>query len=95
MKKLYITYMSESTAWLEEAYEQVLEEEKRGLDRRREHDPSLTIEDVQGILRHLYVSDGNNWEGRGPLADVVLSATIAAYEMYIKEWEKEISNQKN
>ncbi len=83
--------MSESTQWLDDAYEQVLEEEKRGLERRRQHDPNLTIDDIQGILDNLYINDGNNWEGRGPLADVVFAATIAAYEMYIEEWKKEIS----
>ncbi len=81
--------MSESTEWLDNAYDQVLAEEKRGLERRRQNDPTLKIEDIQGILDNLYISDGNNWEGRGPLADVVISATIAAYELYISEWKKE------
>ncbi len=84
--------MSETTDWLDEAYEQALAEEKRGLERRRKHDPSLRIADLQGILDGLYINEGNNWEGRGPIAETVLAATIAAYEMFIKEWEKEIKS---
>lgn len=82
--------MNESTQWLDDAYSQTLADEKRGLERRRAHDSNLKMEDVQGILNHLYINEGNNWEGRGPLADMVLSATIAAYEHYISEWKKEL-----
>lgn len=82
--------MNESTQWLDKAYACTLEDEQRGLERRRAHDSNLKIEEVQGILDHLYINEGNNWEGRGPLADVVLAATIAAYEQYISEWNEEL-----
>lgn len=82
--------MNESIKWLDEAYSHTLEDERRGLERRHAHNPSLKIEEVQGILHNLYINEGNNWEGRGPLADAVLAATIAAYEEYIAEWKKEL-----
>lgn len=83
--------MSESTKWLDEAYEHTFEDEKRGIERRQAHDSSLKIEDIQGILDNLYRHEGNNWEGRGPLADVVLAATIAAYEQCIADWNDQLS----
>ncbi len=79
--------MKQTADRLDEVYSQALEEELRGLERRREHDPNLTPEDLQGVLDHLYISDGNNWEGRGPLADTVVAATIAAYERFIADWK--------
>ncbi len=77
--------MSESTQWIDETYNAVFDEEIRGLQRRCEHDPSCTIRDLQGILNNLYITEGNDWEGRGPRGDTVLAATIAAYEHYIAE----------
>ena len=81
--------MSETTQWIEEKYKQVFEEELLGLERRRAHDPSCTIADIEGILKNLYIMDGNDWIGRGQVQDTTLSATIAAYEHFISEWKKE------
>lgn len=83
--------MSESTEWIDEKYRQVFEDELLGLERRRERDPACTVTDVEGILRNLYIMDGNDWIGRGQVQDTTLSATIAAYEHFIMEWKKEIS----
>ncbi len=80
--------MSESAEWEQIKYAEVLEEELRGLERRIQNDSSCTLESVQGILSNLYIHEGNNWEGRGRLQDVVLSATIAAYEQFIAEWKQ-------
>lgn len=77
--------MSESTAQFEERYKQIYEEEIRGLERRCAHDPSCSIGELQGILKALYIREGNDIEGRGQLADAAMSATIAAYEHFIAE----------
>ena len=81
--------MSEPIGWIDEKYRQVFEEETTGLERRRAHDPSCTIDDLQGILKNLYIMDGNDWVGRGQVQDITLSATIAAYEQFIDSWKKE------
>lgn len=81
--------MAESTQWEDETYSRVFEEEVRGLERRRLNDPRLTIDTLRQMLRDLYIRDGNNWEGRGAVADIVSAATIAAYEYFIAEWQKE------
>ncbi|MFI3258140.1 MAG: hypothetical protein R3Y36_07585 [Spirochaetales bacterium] len=82
--------MNETITWLDNTYRQAFEEETRGIERRRQHDPNLTPEDIQGTLNTLYVQQGNNSDGRGSFADAVLSATIAAYEMYIEKWKNEV-----
>lgn len=81
--------MGETTDNIDNMYSQVLEEELRGLSRRKKYDSSCTIDDLKGILKHLYIFDGNNWTGRSELMSSSLSATIAAYEEFIFEWEKE------
>lgn len=67
-------------------YEDVFDEEMRGLSRRRMYDKSLSIADLQGILDALYIYQDNNICGRGPMGDMTLNAQIAAYESYIHEW---------
>jgi len=88
--------MNESIDWIDVEYNKVYQEELRGLTRRREHDKTLTIEELQGILDSLYIIDGNDQDGRGALGDTTVSAQIAAYEHFIHQWlaEKDTSNSK-
>lgn len=79
--------MGESTEWEDRAYTYIFEEEMRGLKRRKAHDPGLTVDELKGILNSLYVSEGSNYEGRGPIGDITIAATIAAYERFIIDWE--------
>ena len=84
--------MSGSTAWRSVKYGEVFEEELRGLNRRRAYDPKLKREDVEKLLKNLYIMDGADWGGRGELQDIVMAATIAAHEQFIDEWKKEQNN---
>lgn len=76
-----------SVDWRDAKYEEVLEQELRGLERRREADPNLTVEDIEAQLRHLYIMQGSDWGGRGELQDIILAATIAAYEQFVFAWQ--------
>jgi hypothetical protein len=78
-----------STEWREKSYEDAFQGALSGLAARRRTDPSFSIGDAEGTLRHLYVQEGNDQGGRGPLQDAILEATIAAYERYIELWRKE------
>jgi len=78
-----------SLEWRDRAYEESLESTLAGLESRREIDPSFTIEDAEGTLRHLYVLEGNDWCSRGMLQDAVIAAQIAAHEQFIETWRKE------
>ncbi|MDR0760253.1 MAG: hypothetical protein LBF74_09120 [Treponema sp.] len=81
--------MEPSKDWREEKYEETLQEELRGLKRRREADPDCTVDDLEGTLRHLYHMEGADWLGRGEVQGITLSATIAAYELFISAWKAE------
>lgn len=73
--------------WRDEKRAEVFEGTLRGLENHHRNDPSFDIAEVQGALNHLYVAEGNDWLGRGELGDIVMSATIAAYEHFIHEWK--------
>jgi len=83
--------MSESIDWEEKKYQEVFDDETRLLVRRRASDASCSIDDIQGILDSLYVLDGNNATGRSCVQQIEISATIAAYEAFIYQWQKELT----
>ncbi len=80
---------AERADWREQKYAEVFEGSLRALAARRELEPGFGFGDAQGILDHLYISEGNDWIGRGELGDIVMSATVAAYEYFISEWKRE------
>ena len=82
--------MSESVDWEEIKYQEVFDDETRLLLRRRASDTSCTIDDIRGILNSLYILDGNNADGRSSVQQIALSATIAAYEAFIHQWQREL-----
>jgi len=79
--------MSESDSWRELKYKETFEEETRGLSRRRQADPNCKVEDLEGILKNLYILDGADQDGRGSLQDIIIAARIAAYEHFIADWK--------
>ena len=81
--------MSSSVEWKENKYTEIFEEELRGLARRRTSDPLCKVEDIEGMLQHLYIMDGADWYGRGDVQDITMAATIAAYEHFIAQWKAE------
>jgi hypothetical protein len=82
--------MGVSEEWRNIKYRETFEEETRGLTRRRQADPGCKIEDLEGILKNLYIMDGADQGGRGPLQDTIMAATIAAYERFIAGWKAEL-----
>ncbi|MDR3147033.1 MAG: hypothetical protein LBU00_01495 [Treponema sp.] len=81
--------MAASIEWRDTKYGEIFDQELRGLERRRRSDPRCTVEDLEGVLRHLYVMDGADWYGRGDVQDITMAATIAAYEQVIAQWKAE------
>ncbi|MFZ3109544.1 MAG: hypothetical protein WA234_02480 [Rectinemataceae bacterium] len=84
-----------STDWREQKREQVFESMLRGLENRRRIDPEFTLANARSALEHQYILDGNDWLGRGELGDIVTSATIAAYEHFIAEWQVEVDRARD
>ena len=79
--------MGFSPEWQDKKYYETFETELRGLERRRAADPGCTVKDIEGTLKHLYIMDGADQGGRGRVQDMVMAATIAAYEHFIANWQ--------
>jgi len=76
-----------SDDWRDDKYCEVFEGSLRGLEQRRERDSAFSLADAEGTLKHLYIQDGNDQLGRGAVQDIIIAATIAAYEHFIAEWK--------
>lgn len=60
----------------EETYDSVLSATKEWIEAH----PQDAEGHLKGILKDLYIRQGNDWTGRGELGDATIEATIAAYE---------------
>lgn len=77
--------------WRDEKYREVFDATLISLERRRACDPAFAVADAEGQLKHLYIQEGNDQLGRGELQDIILGATIAAYEHVIAELKASVS----
>ena len=84
--------MGVSEEWQAVKYQETFDQETRGLTRRRQSDPGCKVEDLEGILKNLYIMDGADQIGRGPIQDTTMAATIAAYERFIADWKAELGH---
>jgi hypothetical protein len=75
--------------WEARQYNQIFEAVCRRVQRRRQTDPDFTLERLRGILETQYVYQGQDWVGRGAVANTAIAATIAAYEHLLAEWEQQ------
>jgi len=77
--------MALSDEWQKIKYKEVFEQETTGLTRRLSSDPECKVEDLEAILKNLYIMEGADQGGRGSLQDTIMAATIAAYEHFIAD----------
>lgn len=70
----------------EKIYEDTLNNVCKEMRLRKQNDPQFTKEELEGVLRSLYVDQGNDWVGRGEIRDIINEATICACELVLAEW---------
>ncbi|MCL2205484.1 MAG: hypothetical protein FWB82_03745 [Treponema sp.] len=72
--------------WRTVKYQSVFENALSGLHRRTESDSECTVQDIEKVLKQMYIRDGADG-GRGELQDIIMAANIAAHEYYIAQWK--------
>lgn len=70
----------------EKIYEDTFSNVCKEMRHRRQNDPQFSKEELEGVLRSLYVDQGNDWVGRGEVRDLINEATISACELILSEW---------
>ena len=82
-----------SQDWQQQKYDEVFEEVCEHVEQQRRMNPSFSIDYVKECLKNKYVQQGQDWIGRGLVAEITNAATIAAYEHILAEWEKELKGE--
>ena len=81
------------TRFIEDSYDETFAAVHAALTVMVRQDPDRARHTIRGILKGLYIRQGNDWTGRGAIADAGLEASIAAYECILAEWTDEHSPQ--
>lgn len=81
------------TEWEERKYREVYDTVYATTRYRIMADPHFTIKDLERLLAALYANEGNDQLGRGVVADIVSSATIAAHQQILLEWKRELKEK--
>ncbi len=73
------------TAFIDNRYDEEFESVYNALDKMVLQDRDRAEPHIRGILKNMYIRQGNDWTGRGVIGDAGLSASIAAYECILAE----------
>lgn len=76
--------------WQKHKYDTVFEDVCHFVAYQRETDPTFTLAQLEGLLQMAYHRADDDWVGRGIVQDIVLSATVAAYEQCLTAWKTEL-----
>ena len=72
-------------SYIDEHYDGAFESVHGALTEMVQKDSDRAEICIRGILKGLYVRQGNDWTGRGAIGDSGLDASIAAYESILAE----------
>ena len=59
----------------------------KNMEYRKNNDDCFTKQELEGLLRSLYINEGNDQLGKGEIQDIIQSATIAACETVLHHWD--------
>lgn len=71
--------------YLDELYDNTFESVYEALVELVRKDPRRALQQIRGILKSLYVRQGNDWTGRGVVGDTGIDASIAAHESVLAD----------
>ncbi len=73
--------------WRKETYRDVFRRTCKYVAERKAEDPNFSRKELEGMLTSAYFEQGNDWAGKGETHALTISATIAAYEKCLAEWD--------
>lgn len=78
----------ENKDWEQMEFDRVFDSVYQNLKDHRRLVPEYSIKDLESFLETLYISDGNDWDGRGSVSSIKSNATIAACETFLADWRE-------
>ncbi len=80
---------NERPSWQDQTYAEIYEAACAMVRHRRHSDPAFTLDALRGLLNAAYAGEADGWLGKTTLQAISESATIAAYEAMVHEWQSE------
>jgi hypothetical protein len=87
-------YQISLTSYIDERYDDTFESVRSSLEAMIRTNPDVTEQHIRGILKNLYIRQGNDWTGRGAIGNAGLDASIAAYECILAELKYRSNEEK-
>ena len=78
--------------WHDQKYAETYEAACAMVCHRRQSDPAFTPKTLRALLQTAYASEAAGWLGKTTLEVIHDSATIAAYEAMLHEWQAELAS---
>ncbi|MBN1968377.1 MAG: hypothetical protein JXR48_16355 [Candidatus Delongbacteria bacterium] len=72
--------------WLSQSFDDIYDQAFANVQFRKENDPHFDKHELEELLETQYIFQGQGHNGRGELKELEISATIAAYEEALLEW---------
>ncbi len=76
--------------WHKQKYAEIYEATCAMVRHRRRSDPAFTMDSLRGLLRTAYAGEADGWPGKTTIETLSDSATIAAYEAMLHQWQEEM-----
>jgi len=73
------------TNCIEELYDETFDSVYGALAGMIRQEPEQAEQRIRGILKNLYIRQGNDWTGRGAIGNAAMDASISAYESILHE----------
>lgn len=73
------------TSYIDDLYDDTFESVHKDLKFWVQNHPEGAEQFILGLLKSLYVRQGNDWTGRGAIGNAAIDATIAAHESLLLE----------
>jgi hypothetical protein len=73
------------TSYIDQRYDETFESVHDNLKEVVDKNPEGAEYIIRGLLKSLYIRQGNDWTGRGAIGNAGLDATIAAHESLLVE----------
>lgn len=77
--------------WRELAYKKEFDNTVKFIETLKKTDPSFTVNHLEAMLQSEYDRQGLAWDGRGEVMEIKIEASIAAIQLELINWRKELS----
>jgi hypothetical protein len=77
--------------WRESSYKKEFDNTVKFIETLKNTDPTFSLTQLEAMLQSEYDRQGLAWDGRGEVMEIKIEASIAAIQLELVRWKKELS----